>query len=360
MKTDISCVNREHFNVRPITIAGEQCWLVFPKKMGFEWEADTLIYRSSIWNSDGILISAAYKKFFNWGEYPKLVLHPSSMKGVRLLEKIDGSLLCISKYKGELIVRTRGTDDAEQLGTGDEIELFKKQYPKIFEFESYTSDYSRIFEWTTPKCRIVIDYGDVPQLWYTGKIYHDDYRYASQDELDSEYQDFGCMRPKTYKFETVEDMISSVDAFMGVEGVCAYFNHGQDIRKVKGADYLARHRFKSFATYDNTLDMFLKFNCPHYGEFQKMLIETFDYECFEMVRGYASKICDSYKEVQKIINFMERFAWSISDISSRKLQYEKIKQAYGDTNRSAFVLQILDGKKIDNEGLKKLIYQVDK
>ncbi len=360
MKIDVSNIDREQFNVKESVIAGESCSLVFPKKIGAIWDRSNLILRSSIWNSEGELISAGYRKFFNWDEQPSLVKIPYETKKLKFLEKIDGSLLSVSKYKGQLIVRTRGTSDAEDLGTGGEIELFMSKYPLAFQFEEETAPYSRIFEWTTPNNRIVIDYGSDPELWLTGKIFHSDYSYEQQEILDKEAARLGVKRPKTYQFDTIDQMISTVEAFKNIEGVCVYFNRGQDIRKVKGADYLMKHRFKSNATFDNTLALFVGFGRPSFKDFEFKLIEMFDYECYSMVRGFASKICDSYREVQTIIASMERFVAEVRLLPSRKEQADKIIQSYGNTNRSGFVFGLLDNKPIDDDGIKKLIFQVNK
>jgi hypothetical protein len=82
-----------------------------------------------------------------------------------------------------------------------------------------------------------------------------------------------------------------------------------------------------------------------------------------MVRGYASIICDGYKEVLKIIQGMTDFVEKLKQLPSRKEQATKVFSSYGkESNRSAFVFKILDGKKLtDNkEDLKKLMYQVTK
>lgn len=358
MKINLNDIDKEKFVVRPCSIAGEICYLVFPKEIGCIWNKDNLIFRSSVWNSEGELISASFKKFFNWLERLDVVDLPCDVKKMEIRTKIDGSLLSVSKYKGELIARTRGTSDATVLDNGSEIEYLKKKYPKVFEFDCETSSYSRIFEWTTPTNKIVIDYGCEPELWYIGKIYHSDYSYAMQSELDEEYETLGVSRPKGYTFKTIEEMLATVETFKGIEGVCVYYNKGQDIRKVKGVEYLAKHRFKSSASFENTLDLYIQFNRPEYLEFEKKLIEMFDYECFEMVRGYASQICGANKESNKILNGMKKFIDEVKILPTRKEQAMKIQQAYGNTSRCGYVFAMLDNKPLDNNAYKKLIYQI--
>ena len=358
MKIDISTIDTDSFVVRPVKIADEICYLVFPKEIGCKWNQGNLIFRSSVWNSNGELISASYKKFFNWGEQPDLITHPSDNDKLECLEKIDGSTLIVSKYNGEIIARTRGTADATVLEkNGFEIGLLKEKYPKAFEFDCDTSSYTRIFEWTTPLNIIILNYGEEPELWYTGKIYHDRYVYAKQNELDSEYASLGVKRPKRYNFDNITNMIDTVQAFKGVEGICVYFNNGQDIRKLKGLDYLAKHRFKSSASFENTLDLFVEWERPEFMVFQQKLIETFDYECYEMVRGYASQICDATKQMYEVFDGMKRLIDKVHGLS-RKEQALAIQQAYGKTSRCGYAFSMLDNKPLDKNAYKKLIYQI--
>lgn len=93
MKINLLDIDTESFVIRDVQIAGETCYLVFPKHIGCKWTKQNLIFRSSVWNSEGELISASFKKFFNWGEKPELAYTPFSLKangGCQILEKLDG------------------------------------------------------------------------------------------------------------------------------------------------------------------------------------------------------------------------------------------------------------------------------
>jgi hypothetical protein len=351
MKIDLNLINQEFFFVKPVIIANEECFLTYPK-IGCEWNKDNLIFRSSIWNSQGELISAGFKKFFNWEERPSVSPPPTEYKNVKCITKIDGSLLSVTMYKGQLIVRTRQTSNALTIPNGHEIELLKQKYPKAFKFYTFTEEFSYIFEWTTPANRIILDYGNDPQLWYIGKIYHDNYSYVMQDYLDDEAIKLNVQRPKIYNFKTMKEMIETVEAFEGIEGICVYYNDDQDIRKVKGISYLTLHRFKTLVSLDTTMDLFIKYQYPPYKDFEDKLTKEFDYECFQMARSYASQICDGYEETQKIIEGMKKFISGLNGLN-RKEQAGKIIQAYGNTNRTGYVFSLLDNKPLKDDNYKK-------
>ena len=349
--------------MHPHVLHNETVWLVQPQFIGVKWTQENKFLRSTVLNEDGEVISIGFPKFTNWGENPEHFPTPDSLKDAVCVEKLDGSLLVMSKYKGNFILRTRGTVDASKLDNGYELEVFKQKYPLVFQFQPHfeTWPFSLLFEWTTPVNRIVIRYGDEPEFSLVGAIYHDNGKLWTQDWLDSHAKAWGCPRPVKHSFASVSDLLLDIDNWQQKEGVCVYSKNGQMIHKCKSSWYLKLHAFKSEASFENTIDLFFAYDMPSYQDFEKKLIEQFDYECFQMVRGFASTICEGYKEVQKIVSSMTKFADSIKSLPSRKEQALKVFSSYGkESNRSSFVFTILDNKPISKEQQKKLLYQVTK
>jgi len=190
MKIDLKTVNTDNFKVTEHELFGEVVYLIRPHNIMSEWEESTLCYRSSVWDSNGYLISAGFPKFFNLTEKPAInpFIETVHWKNSNIIEKMDGSLLIVSPHKGNVILRTRGTVDARTLSNGDEIEIFKKRYDKWFKTlitdECYNPT-SFLFEWVSPRNRIVIDYGSEPEWYLVGKIDHNDYSLFTQNLLDS-------------------------------------------------------------------------------------------------------------------------------------------------------------------------------
>ena len=370
MKIDISKIDTEQFAVDEHIINGELCYLVQPKALSCNWNQSNKIFRSSLWNSEGELISASFPKFVNWSENPENFPVPTSLNKAVVMEKLDGSTLIISKYKGQFIIRTRGTIDATNLEkNGFEISYLLEKYPVITKggttfYNSYSEDweFSLIFEWTSPFNQIVLNYGDEADIKLIGIIEHRDYSLWNQVALNDVAKQLGVGRPATYQFDSIEDLISDVQLWDGKEGVCVYSKGGQEIHKVKSFQYLKLHYFKSNATYENTVELFFEFGMPDYKTFEAKLIEKFDYECYQMVRNFVSVICEGYKDVLKIVAGMQNFVdTKLKPLSTRRQQAEVVFSSYGkESNRSAFVFTLLDGHQLDKEKLKKLLYQVTK
>lgn len=363
MKINLASIDRNNFMVHEHMIGGEVVYLVQAIHLGCFWTPETMIYRSSVWNANGEPVSLSYKKFFNWDENPKIDPMPESLKGAQMIEKIDGSALIFSRYKGHTVIRTRGTTDARQLDNGHEIDVLLTKYPGFLQFlESFqdSTPFSYIFEWVSPTNKIVLDYGPEPDMFLTGMIQHSNYVMYPQATLDKFAADLGLRRPKTFHYDSIEEMKASVEAFQGVEGLCVYYNGGQNIRKVKTAEYLCKHRMKSeLASIDRVVDVWTIAGRPTYQEFFDYCSKTFDHEIATDARGFISTICDGWKEVLLIEKSMREKAAELSGLS-RKDQAQIVLQKWGNTNRASFVFQILDGKKWSDETYKKLLYQVIK
>jgi hypothetical protein len=177
--------------------------------------------------------------------------------------------------------------------------------------------------------------------------------------LDFVALQFGLQRPETFTFGSTEELIASVEKWEGKEGVCVYSKGGQEIHKCKAAAYLLKHRFKENATLENTLDLFVAYGYPQYQEFEAKLVEQFDYECFEMVRGFASTVVDAFKQVKEIEAGMQRFLdQQVRNLPTRRLQAVVVKQSYGETNLAAFLFTLLDCKPFGAKEYTKLMRQV--
>ena len=367
MKIDLSTIDSESFMVHQHFVGEHECFLIQPQFIGTEWTPTNLHQRSVLVDKDGNVISASFKKFFNWDEKPDLCPPPKDLRGAKLMEKLDGSTLIFSRYKGKTIVRTRGTSDARKQENGYEVDYLLEKYPKFkagLELSDFTA-VSYVFEWLSPTNRIVINYGDEPDMALVAVIAHDDYSYYTQEELDFVAEFYDLRRPRSFSYNSIDEMKASVEAFRDQEGLCVYYNGDQNIRKVKGAQYLFLHRAKSeISSIEKVIDVYIDFfmtasfpSIPTYAEFFFYLSTKFDYEIATMAVGHASRICDAMKEVEKIMEALYSFAHTCSKMP-RKDAAAKVLQAYGSTGRSSMIFKMLDGKPIVADDWKKLLYQV--
>lgn len=356
-------IDRESFMVHEHIISEEVVYLVQPKNIGAKWKKDNLHFRSSVWNYDGELISASFPKFFNWSEQPEISPVPTSLQNCTVVEKLDGSLLIVSKYKGQYILRTRGTVDASVLANGSELEIFKNTIlKKISVDQMETWNYSLLFEWLSPLNVIVLRYSDEPDWQLIGAVNHTDYSLFSQTEVDEYAKMFDLKRPEKFTFNDISDMLQIVDKWQDREGVCLYSKNDQAIHKIKASKYLLLHHLKSeLSNTEKVLDVWLEQGMPDYNTFYNYIFTTFDFELAEQVKGMISRIVDGKKEVNKIVDGMNDFVNNrLRSLSTRKEQAQLVISSYGETGRSSIIFKMLDGKSLDKNDYKKLMFQVMK
>lgn len=346
----------EEFCVRDCVIANNPCKLVFPHQIGIKWVEENKVFRSSIWTKDGELVSASWKKFTNLGE--QLEFEPIDIDSdIEFIHKLDGSTLIISKFKGELIVRTRGTSDATILDNGDEIPFLKQKYPLIFNNDTLNSEqYSIICEWYSPKNVIVEREAEEPTLWLTGVIKHDDYSYVLQKDLDVFATDWKIERPIRYRFNSISSMIESVNQWKKGEGIVIYGNNGQILKKTKSDRYLLLHRIKSqLGSTKNLIDFYIEKEMPSYKEFYKITETEFDYEIAVQLKEEIEKICEAGEKSKKYIDHILEVVHDIRTVETRKEQAEMIKRNFREN--SSFVFCILDGKVLTKVQWRKIVNQ---
>lgn len=346
------------FIIKPDTIEGDEVVLINPSHMGTPWTKDNMIYRSSIWTMDGKPVSLSFRKFFNWGERTDLTPIPESLTNAIAMEKLDGSTLISSKYKSKLITRTRGTFDASTLDNGYELPKLISKYPTVFNNSLINSQqYSIICEWVSPNNVIVLKYGNEPDIYLTAIIDHKDYTYMSQKELDKHANNWGIKRPKQFFYNDVKSMLETVKDLKDQEGICIYFNDGQDILKAKSADYLAKHAFKSNLTVNNIVDIYYQWNQPVQDDFLLRIEREFDYECKMMAIDLVKNLYDATTRVNIKINRAKEIANTLVSIS-RKEAANFILNNYKET--SDLIFSALNNKPIRDSRVKDMILEVMK
>lgn len=367
MQIDLSKIDRDSFEVK----SQNGLNLVVPKNIGVSWNKDNLIFRSSIWNDSGELVSASFPKFFNWGEQNIITPIPSNIEECNLVTKMDGSTLIVSKYDDKLIIRTRGTFDACLQPNGFEIDILKEKYPKVFDNQWINDGYSLIYEWVTPNNRIVLPFEEV-DIFFIGMIDHDNYKLVEQQILDLIGVLIEVKRPKVYSFSDMQSMLNDVKAFKGIEGICVYSNADQTIHKVKGDDYLTRHKLKSeVGSYPKLVDWYFE-NCSEMLEGQiefaknqiyvlTRLENNIDFETMIECKNNVLKIIECILKIEQLVCEFQQFIDNkLDELPSRREQAAAIQQKYSVENRCGFVFKMLDNKMLNKDEFKKLFWQVER
>lgn len=347
--------SRNVFYYRDCVVASDPCWIITPKDMGVVWTDANARFRSCVVRqSDGFVVSQGYRKFTNIGEQPEFEPWDSSWPVVGR-RKIDGSLLIVSKYRNEIIVRTRGNINAYDHQTGAELHsLFR--FEKLFDHR-HTANLSYLFEWTGPSNIIVIRESDKPQLTLLACITNDTAEYAPGDLLKATAEYYDLAYPEEYTFENITDAIKTVKEWSGKEGIVIRSPDSQTLKKIKSDEYCRLHKVASGLVHINTfIDFFC--NSPRFAcakDLYKYVETTLDYEIAERLTKEIEDVSAAYSKYLHIASLIK---CEVNDVilqhSSRKEQANAITSNWTGW-AAAIAFNALDNKKDDIKIIKTAI-----
>lgn len=352
VKINFSDYDLTGFNIKEGLFCGIPAKLITPNDITVKFTQETKIFRSSVWSLDGELISGGLIKFPNLFENPENF--PFYNDGdLTFVRKIDGSCVLVDYINCQISLRTRGCFSyLEQANYKDFEDCLTE---KIINFAKSYPNLTLAFEITTPNNQIVLRESSAPKFWLIGIINKDNYTLYPQYRLDLIAQDLEVARPETYTFNSIEESIQTIKNWKDKEGCVVYNEKYGSIHKIKSDDYLTRHRFKSNATLANTIDLFFSFNCPDKIEFEKLLVQNFDFECFQMVEQFVPIIISTYNKLLAEIHDINNFILPYYLVpKSRKEVALAILAKYKESGLSPFVFQIYDKKVLDFDSKRKM------
>jgi hypothetical protein len=290
--------SKEDFNFKECKFGRDLCWLITPKLQGVKWTKQNSRFRSAIVRQfDNLVISQGFRKFTNFGEQPLFEPWDDSFWPCEARLKLDGSLFIVSKFNGELIIRTRGSVDTSSMKNAEELPELIAKYPKAFDNELLnTQCYSILFEWTSPKNIIVLKEHDEPTLTLIGVTDHLTAAYPTQDFLDAFAEHIEVGRPQKFTFDSFAAVCENVKGWQDAEGVVLFSSDYQTLKKIKADRYCYLHKLASgFSTINGVLDAYL--SAPELyatvNEFFKYIEDTADFEIASSNVGLITEVIEA-------------------------------------------------------------------
>ena len=213
-----------------------------PKTDPIVRECRGLVLEKGTWN----VVGKPMTRFFNYGEHPEETA-AFDWRNFGMWEKVDGTFVLLSPYKGDWIVSTRGTfGDHEVGGSGKTWEqLFWETAPHLSK-ASFSPDTCYVFELWTRHNAIIKRYSE-PSVWLL-------YAYDLQEQREWTesvyYAEANRMKARTPLKFNFFDSIGHVRSFLSqvtkdepdFEGVVLKDRNGIRM-KVKTETYLELHKF---------------------------------------------------------------------------------------------------------------------
>lgn len=204
-------------------------------------------FRGLIFDSKtGDIIRRPYPKFFNVGEKHETSISVLDVSQEhKILDKLDGSMICPYVVGDKEIWGTKMgfTDFSHDVAdfVGRNVKY------RDFSLDCINNGYTPIYEWMSPRNRVVIDYGPKERLVLTAV------RNMRTGEFWSDSK-MRCLSPVevvgNVPGETLtQDFINKVRGVEGLEGFVIRFNSGHMI-KIKADHYCQLHRVKSDIQYE--------------------------------------------------------------------------------------------------------------
>ncbi|WEM34511.1 RNA ligase [Xanthomonas phage X1] len=186
----------------------------------------------------GKLISLPFEKFFNVNEKAHTQAHIiRDYKVQAVLDKRDGSMITPIWADGRIYLKTKKTFTSDV--------AVAAQRPLSVELERFCEamlelNFTPIFEFTDPDCKIVLDYGHDSQLVLLAMRDMIDGSYVSYKDLDQISKAWGVQLVGGYNHDyTVDGYLELAKTAEGIEGWVIYTDEGR--YKVKTKWYCDRH-----------------------------------------------------------------------------------------------------------------------
>ncbi len=289
-------------------------------------ESRALILEVGTWN----IVAKTFTRFFNYGETAGDGVQSWDLaEGFKFdecdyFEKRDGSLVSIFNYKGKWRISTRGTIDNAACPKGSDqtfTELIEEGLMRRFDnkefdgevFKGFDTEYSYIFEITSPKNQIVTRYTKT-ELTLLGARNQITGCEVSGRELAILSQYINIDQPRRFGFDTVADLKRHLDeyedaTFEGVVAVGRNANEYGDFQRVK-------IKKDSYVSLHHMLD---KIGTEH--AILGIIIKNEQDEVVNQFPNYANEIRNietKYNTYLKRIKLAEMKAWKMIDEGADK------------------------------------------
>jgi RNA ligase len=203
-------------------------------------------------SATGKVIAKRFHKFFNAGEKDETQADKLDLSQPHvILEKLDGSMITPLPIQGKIRWGTKmGLTDVAQ-----PVEEFVKarSYYSEFAQQMISLNLTPIFEWTSRKQRIVIDYPN-DNLTLLAIRHNKTGEYVQYDEMKKLARPFNLPVVRTYEgtAENMVELMNTIKGMTGLEGFVLRFDSGHMV-KIKGEEYCLLHSTKDMISFEKNV-----------------------------------------------------------------------------------------------------------
>jgi RNA ligase len=315
----------------------------YSQKCQFEhhWTEETMMARGLITDLEGNIKARCLPKFFNYDEHfgDDCKLPPLPLEKFTVTEKMDGSLGILYWIDDVPYIATRGSFTSDQAIKGTEI--LRKKYSHV----RFNPNYTYLFEVIFPANRIVVDYGQIEDLFLLAMIH-------TETGKEVNYEDYKDILSvvKTYKFDNIEKIKEIQED--NKEGFVIRFESGVRT-KIKFEEYVRLHRIVT-GVNAKTIWELLKSH-------QKLdeLLERVPDEFYQWVRDTKEGLVDEFNIAEAVAL---RDYETIKNLPTRKEQAEAIAKIDSTREKklSGIIFKLMDKRPYEDIIWKMIKPKADK
>lgn len=314
-------VNRQVHPRLPLAIYkySQQC--VFARN----WNETTLLCRGIVLDDAGEVVINSFPKFFNYNEGNGLEAYTerkNSGMPYEVTDKMDGSLIQVARYKGQVVISSSGSFTSPQAMKAVSLLAGKEEW--IDEIHSY------LFEIIYPDNRIVLNYGDKVSLTLLA-IRHTET--GVEFPLDLHKGEFETVQIVDHfvSLLEIENELKKAN-FINKEGYIVKFADGYRV-KMKYDEYMRLHKIVSGVNEKYVWE------CLRDGvDIENTLVNIPD-ELFQFVKDAKAKFQAEFDALDKVVKLIHQ---TINKNVTRKEQAEYILRHHKEYAKIIF--SMLDGR----------------
>jgi len=348
-----------NFYIRVVKHSEKELYLAKYNSMAIDWnEKHNRLARGIVLNSEGTIVTKPYEKFFNEGELVPYELltqkqldnlwHDPGINKV-VMDKLDGSLINVTKYEGDLLITSSGSFNSDQSKLAGslltDIGKFEKLLNKLKEKQT------AMFELIGPDNRIVLDYSENDLILHgvSETIQESNHTRIVEytiEEIETFNKHLGFETPEVYDLNR-KQIYQSMNKDIDIEGYVVQFEHNNKVLgriKYKTLDYIEKHHA---LTGDPKSKRAIK-------GIQEAYMGGYIDDFLAYYQGYdASEYVDTIQEVLHTNREFDELVAKQKEVSKTMADYEDRKRYAIHTDDSDYIkgltFGILDNKDLTNQ-----------
>jgi len=322
------------------------------------WHKYAMECRGKIIDRDTLsVVSYPFDKFFNLDEHAStsvnyVVNKIASAQRVSLTNKLDGSTIIVSNNNGAPLVTTNGSFDNDQ--TKWAMKIFNDKYVDFI--NNVPSGYTFVFELIHPENRIILDYGDLCDVFLIAVRENAllDKGLVSYDTLVKIAEKFNLNVVEQETFTNLDDLCKKAREMTNAnkEGWVIRTENGPFVDymfKLKLEEYFVLHRAKAHVSIKNVYNLYSQ---GMLNEFINTVDDATKQEVVDMLEEINILIGKVYNEVvnraELLMTKMDINRDTILEPENKPKLIEMVKACGKDKMFGAYVISYIKGNSIPN------------